>query len=92
MAANPTCKYGYRMVRGRLSVTNTKHDNGWSRALFLLVKPEGEEELSNWTHKVDGASKKQLTLSKKLGMMIWLSRQMPTPSNGFRLEDASKMV
>ena len=39
----------------------------------------------------DGASKK-LTLSKKLGLMIRLSRQMPTPSNGFRLEDATKMV
>ena len=73
-------------------MTNTEHDNGWRQALFLLVKPEGEEELCYWTHKVDGASKKQLTLSKKLGLMIRLSRQMPTPSNGFRLEDASKMV
>ena len=51
MAANPTCKYGYHMVRGRLSVTNTEHDNGWRQALFLLVKPEGEEEL--WCKQVN---------------------------------------
>ena len=45
LAANPTCKYGYRLVRGRLSVTNSKHDIGWRPTLVSIGQARGRRRV-----------------------------------------------